>query len=82
MRRARFAVAGIIALAWALAQQRGGSGPAFQATPEDLAQIGAKSQQIEALVEQVKAKHTDPDLIGDVEVYAKAGDVYKRQSLP
>jgi hypothetical protein len=73
MRRARFAVAGIIALAWALAQQRGGSGPAFQATPEDLAQIGAKSQQIEALVEQVKAKHTDPDLIGDVEVYAKAG---------
>jgi len=74
MRRwARFAIAGAVVLAWALAQQRGGRGPAFQVTPEDLAQIGAKSQQIEALAEQAKAKRADPDLLGDVEVYAKAG---------
>jgi hypothetical protein len=65
-------------LAWGLAQQRGGRGPAFQATPEELAQIGAKSQQIEDLVRQAKAgqakaRRLDPDLVGDVEVYAKAG---------
>jgi hypothetical protein len=71
MRWARFALAAAMMLAWAWAQQRGG--PPFTAKPEDLAQIGAKSQQIETLVEQLKAKHADPDLVGDVEVFAKAG---------
>jgi hypothetical protein len=60
-------------LAWVWAQQRGGRGPAFQAKPEQLAPIGEKSQQIEELVKQLKAKHADPDLVGDVEVFAKAG---------
>jgi hypothetical protein len=60
-------------LAWVWAQQRGGRGPAFQATPEQLAPIGGKSQQIEELVKQLKARHADPDLVGDVEVFAKAG---------
>src|ERR1700759_3967069 len=72
-RWARFALAAAPVLAWAWSQQRGGRGPAFEAKPEELAQIGAKSQQIEQLVEQAKAKHTDPDLVGDVEVFAKAG---------
>ena len=72
MRWARFAVAAATVLAWALAQQAG-RGPAFTVTPEDLAAIGAKSQQIEAVVEQAKAKHAAPDLIGDVAVFAKAG---------
>src|SRR5580698_8246369 len=73
MRWARFALAAATLLAWALAQQPGGRGPAFAVTPDALSQIGAKSQQIEALVEQAKAKHVDPDLVGDVEVFAKAG---------
>ena len=73
MRWAKFALAAAMFLAWALAQQRGGRGPAFEVKPDELSQIGAKSQQIAALVEQAKAKHADPDLVGDVEVFAKAG---------
>jgi hypothetical protein len=73
MRWVRFTFAAGLMLAWAWAQQRGGRGPAFQATPEQLAPIGEKSQQIEDLVKQLKAKHADPDLVGDVEVYAEAG---------
>jgi len=73
MRWARFAIAAGMVLAWAWAQQRGGRGPAFQAKPEQLAPIDEKSQQIEELVKQLKAKHADPDLVGDVVVYAKAG---------
>ena len=80
-RWARYALAAgtVLALAWA--QQRGGGvtvqvpgrGPAFHPKPEELTQIGAKSQQIEELVQQAKARHLDPDLVGDVEVFAKAG---------
>jgi hypothetical protein len=73
MRWARFALGAGAVLAFALAQQRGGRGPAFQAKPEELAQIGEKSQKIEELVQQAKAKRPDPDLVGDVEVFAKAG---------
>jgi hypothetical protein len=73
MRWARFAVAGIVVLGWALAQQRGGRGPAFEPRPLDLASLGTRSQDIEVLVERAKANHADPDLVGDVEVYAKAG---------
>src|ERR1700759_326107 len=72
-RWARFALAAAPVLAFAWSQQRAGRGPAFEAKPEELAQIGAKSQQIEELVKQAKSKHADPDLVGDVEVFAKAG---------
>jgi len=41
--------------------------------PEELAKVKDKTEQIEALVKSLKAKHVDPDLLGDVEVYAKAG---------
>jgi hypothetical protein len=53
---------------------RGGRGaPPIQPKPEELAQIKSKAEQIESLVNPLKAKHADADLIGDVEVYAKAG---------
>jgi pimeloyl-ACP methyl ester carboxylesterase len=51
---------------------RGGP-PPVQPKPEDLARIKAKSEQIESLITQLKAKHADPDLTGDVEVYAHTG---------
>jgi hypothetical protein len=73
MRWARCVLTAATVLAWTWAQQRAGRGPAFQAKPEELAQIGSRSQQIEDLVRQAKAKRSDPDLVGDVEVYAKAG---------
>ena len=60
----------------AAAQQagRGGRGaPPIQPKPEELAQVQSKSERIESLVKELRAKHADPDLIGDVEVYAKAG---------
>ena len=50
-----------------------GRGPAIQPKPEELNQIKAKSEQIEQLVQALKAKHADAALVGDVEVYAKAG---------
>ncbi|HXB68379.1 MAG TPA: alpha/beta hydrolase-fold protein [Candidatus Acidoferrales bacterium] len=53
---------------------RGGRGaPPIQPKSEELAQIKSKAEQIESLVNPLKAKHADADLIGDVEVYAKAG---------
>jgi hypothetical protein len=61
--------------ALATGQQRGGRGapPPLQPKPEELANIQSKSQQIETAVKELKAKHANPDLVGDVEVYAKAG---------
>jgi hypothetical protein len=51
-----------------------GRGPApVNPGPEDLARIKAKSEQIEGLVKELKARHADAALVGDVEVYAKAG---------
>ena len=47
--------------------------PPIVPKPEELAKIREKSVQIEALVADLKAKHTDPILLNDVEVYAKAG---------
>src|SRR5436853_4857197 len=35
----------------------------------------AKSEQIEVAVHELKSKRTNPDLIGDVEIYAKAGRI-------
>jgi hypothetical protein len=62
-------------MATGFAQQRGGRGgaPPFQPKPEELAKIQAKTEQLEGLVADLKTKHPDPDLLGDVEVYAKAG---------
>ncbi len=64
----------VLALLLALAPQRAQRGdPPFQPKPEELAAIRARAEQIEAAVKDLKARHRDPDLIGDVEVYAKAG---------
>ena len=53
---------------------RGGRGaPPIQPKPEELAQIQSKAERIESLVKELRGKHADPDLIGDVDVYAKAG---------
>lgn len=55
---------------------RGGRGaPPIQPKAEELAQIRAKSEQIEGLVKELRTKHADDDLVGDVEVYAKAGRI-------
>src|SRR3954462_9085391 len=40
---------------------------------EELAKVKEKTEQIEALVKQLRAKHASPELLGDVDVYAKAG---------
>jgi hypothetical protein len=51
-----------------------GRGPVqIQVKPEDLAKIKDKTDQIEAAVKELRAKHADAALLGDVEVYAKAG---------
>src|SRR5581483_11950218 len=54
---------------------RGGRGfaPPIQPKPEEIAQVKTKTEQIESMVRELKSKHADPDLIGDVEVYGKAG---------
>ena len=53
---------------------RGGRGaPPIQPKTEELEQIRAKSEQIEGFVNSLRSKHVDGDLLGDVEVYAKAG---------
>src|SRR5579864_8444617 len=47
--------------------------PAIQPKPEELAHVKDKTEQIEALVKDLKAKHANPELVGDVEVYSHAG---------
>ena len=47
--------------------------PPIDPKPGDLAKIREKTAQIEKLVADLKAKHADPVLLNDVEVYAKAG---------
>jgi pimeloyl-ACP methyl ester carboxylesterase len=47
--------------------------PPVTPKPEELAKVKDKTEQIEALVKDLKARHADPVLLGDVEVYAKAG---------
>src|SRR5260370_6237367 len=41
--------------------------------PEELAKVKDKTERIEALVKDLRATHANPELLGDVEVYAKAG---------
>jgi len=76
-RFATFALSTLLLLPLAAQQPpaRGGRGrgPAIQPKPEDLAQIKSKTEQIEALLKDLRAKHADAALVGDVEVYAKAG---------
>jgi hypothetical protein len=53
---------------------RGPQGPPpIDPKPEELARVREKTEQIEKLVGELKAKHADPVLLNDVEVYAKAG---------
>ena len=49
------------------------STPTFQASPADLAAIRDKVEKIDAGVKALRAKHTDEDLIADVDVYGKSG---------
>jgi pimeloyl-ACP methyl ester carboxylesterase len=55
-------------------QGRGAAQP-VQAKPEELAKIKDETEQIEALVKDLKAKHAKPELVGDVEVFAYAGQM-------
>jgi hypothetical protein len=50
-----------------------GRGPAIEPKAEELARIKAKTEEIDSIVAALKAKHADPTLVGDVEVYGKAG---------
>lgn len=55
---------------------RGGRGaPPVQPKAEELAAIGEKCQHIESAVKELRAKHADAELVGDVEVFAKAGRI-------
>lgn len=66
-----------LAIAQAPAPQKKGGGtpppPPIQPKPEELAKIKEKSEQIEALVKELRARRADPTMIGDVEVFAKSG---------
>jgi hypothetical protein len=53
----------------------GGTPPPIQAKPEELAKIKERTEQIAALVKDLKAKHANPELVCDVEVYAHAGQI-------
>src|SRR5260370_28078169 len=72
-----------LALAPAIAQQpqlpggrvpgRAPAPPAIQPKPEELNKVREKTEQIEALIKELKASRANPELLGDVEVYSKAG---------
>src|SRR6266446_3192019 len=47
--------------------------PAIQPKPEELTKVREKTEQIEALVKELKAARANPELLGDIEVYSKAG---------
>ncbi|HVY70107.1 MAG TPA: hypothetical protein VHH73_09270, partial [Verrucomicrobiae bacterium] len=47
--------------------------PPVQAKPEELTRIREKTGEIETLVNALKARRAQPELVGDVEVYAHAG---------
>ena len=57
-------------------QTKGTPPPApVTAKRDELDRIKDKTEQIETLVKELKAKHADPVLLGDVEVYTKAGSM-------
>ncbi len=47
----------------------------FQPKPEELELLKSKTAAVETAVAALKAKHADPTLLGDVEVYGKAGRI-------
>ncbi len=58
--------------------RRGGGGGQPQpitAKPEELAKISEKTEQIKALVKELKAKHANSELVTDVEAYAHGGQM-------
>src|SRR4051812_39402329 len=59
------------------AQRRGGGAPTppITAKPEELATIKEKTDQIRALVKDLRSSSADPQLITDVEAYAHAGQM-------
>lgn len=72
----------IAALLQAIAQQppaRPGAArvvaPPITPKPEELQKVKDKAAAIEKLVRELKSKKTDADLVLDVEVYAKAGNI-------
>ncbi len=77
MKRFTTLALGLVGLAAGMAQQRSGRGPAappFQPKPEEMAKIQSKSEQLDILVKELRAKHPDPDLLGECsKFYAKAG---------
>lgn len=54
-------------------QKKAPTPPPLTAKPEELAQIKAQTEQISALVQDLKAKGAAPALVTDVAVYAHAG---------
>jgi pimeloyl-ACP methyl ester carboxylesterase len=63
-----------LALRLCTAQQPGrGTPPPIKPSAEELAKIQDKTEQIEALVKDLRAQHANAELLGDVDVYAKAG---------
>src|SRR5437016_2226088 len=66
-----------VAVPLVIAQQTGRKGaaplPPVKPKPEELATIKDKTEQIEALVKDLRGAHANPELLGDVEVYSKAG---------
>jgi pimeloyl-ACP methyl ester carboxylesterase len=72
----RFAIACLSACAatfLVLPLEAQGPPPPVVAKAEELAQLRDKSAQIETIIGDLKARHADAALIGDVEVYAHAG---------
>jgi pimeloyl-ACP methyl ester carboxylesterase len=53
----------------------GGQPQPITAKPDELAKIKEKTEQIQALVKELKSKRAKPELIGDVEVFAHAGEM-------
>ncbi len=47
----------------------------YQPKPEDIEMVKTRTEALEKSVQALKAKHADPALAGDVEVYAKAGRI-------
>jgi pimeloyl-ACP methyl ester carboxylesterase len=70
----RYSFAAIALGAAVLAQQRpAGAPPPIQPKPEELRQIAAKADELDAILREIKARGADEKLTADVEIYSKAG---------